>query len=621
VKQGKVTVCRLDLILFLYGTSICLQQFEFSIVYIIINLIDMKRSSSKGFVILCGLCFFFFVLSCNRSGDKVKSAEYSFSAQNELVCGPEVLDKAWYSSGNKAPLFSGLNGIHFSITTKSAETQKYFNQGMMLAYGFNHAEAARSFYEAGKQDSSCAMCWWGFAYVLGPNYNAGMEPDNLQRAYDAVQKAKRLSSSSTQMEKELIEALTFRYSNDNKIPRSVLDSVYASKMREVYGKYPDDANVAVLFAESLMNLHPWNLFTKDGTIQPWTTEIIAVLKNALIKDPLNAGANHFFIHAEEMSQNPGEALASADLLRDLVPGAGHLIHMPSHTYIRIGRYHEGALTNLKAVLVDSLYTEACNAQGVYPLAYYPHNYHFLAACATLCGESRNAIIGANETRLHAHRNLLLEPAWATLQHYYSIPFYIQVKLGLWKDIQLSAEPEKQLKYPRVIWHYAQGMAALSQDETASAKRHLRAMKSIMQDTTIKQLTIWGINNLYDLCMIASKTLEGEIQASKKNYYRAVALLGEAVVFEDVLNYNEPPDWFFSVRHNLGAILIEAGSYQEAIEVYNEDLESFPENGWALIGLMNAFEKLGEKDKFNEMKSRFEDAWKYADIKISSSRIL
>jgi tetratricopeptide (TPR) repeat protein len=570
---------------------------------------------------LCGLCFIFFLPSCNRSGDKVKSAEYSFSAQNELVCGPEVLDKAWYSSGNKAPLFSGLNGIHFSITTKSAETQKYFNQGMMLAYGFNHAEAARSFYEAGKQDSSCAMCWWGFAYVLGPNYNAGMEPDNLQRAYDAVQKAKRLSSSSTQKEKELIEALTFRYSNDNKIPRSVLDSVYASKMREVYGKYPDDANVAVLFAESLMNLHPWNLFTKDGTIQPWTTEIIAVLKNALIKDPLNAGANHFFIHAEEMSQNPGEALASADLLRDLVPGAGHLIHMPSHTYIRIGRYHEGALTNLKAVLVDSLYTEACNAQGVYPLAYYPHNYHFLAACATLCGESRNAIIGANETRLHAHRNLLLEPAWATLQHYYSIPFYIQVKLGLWKDIQLSAEPEKQLKYPRVIWHYAQGMAALSQDETASAKRHLRAMKSIMQDTTIKQLTIWGINNLYDLCMIASKTLEGEIQASKKNYYRAVALLGEAVVFEDVLNYNEPPDWFFSVRHNLGAILIEAGSYQEAIEVYNEDLKSFPENGWALIGLMNAFEKLGEKDKFNEMKSRFEDAWKYADIKISSSRIL
>ena len=237
------------------------------------------------------------------------------------MCGPEVLDKAWYISGKKAPLFSGLEGINFSITTKSAEAQQYFNQGMMLAYGFNHAEAARSFYEAGKQDSSCAMCWWGFAYVLGPNYNAGMEPDNLQRAYDAVQKAKKLSSSGTQKEKDLIEALTFRYSNDYKIPRSLLDSVYASKMREVSGKYPDDANVAVLFAESLMNLHPWNLFTKDGTIQPWTSEIIAVLKHALLIDPLNAGANHFYIHATEMSLQPEEGLNSADLLRDLVPGS------------------------------------------------------------------------------------------------------------------------------------------------------------------------------------------------------------------------------------------------------------------------------------------------------------
>ncbi len=581
----------------------------------------MKKSSSQVLVMLCGLCFFFFLSACNRSGDRVKSAGYNLSARNELVCGPEVLDKAWYSAGKKAPLFSGLDGIHFPITTKSAGAQQYFNQGLMLAYGFNHAEAARSFYEAGKQDSSCAMSWWGFAYVLGPNYNAGMEPDNLQRAYDAVQKAKSLSFSCTPKEKDLIEALTYRYSNDYKISRSLLDSVYASKMREVFGKYPDDGNVAVLFAESLMNLHPWNLFVKDGTIQPWTSEIISVLKHALKIDSLNAGANHFFIHAVEMSLNPGEALASADLLLDLVPGAGHLVHMPSHTYIRTGLYHKGVLSNLKAVLVDSLYTEACNAQGVYPLAYYPHNYHFLAACATLCGETRNAIIGANETRLHAHKNLLSDPAWATLQHYYSIPFYIQVKLGLWKDIQLSAEPEEQLKYPRVIWHYAQGMAALSQDKTVRAKRHLRAMKSIMQDTTIRQLTIWGINNLSDLCLIASKTLEGEIQASKQNYTSAVVLLREAVALEDALNYNEPPDWFFSVRHNLGAVLMEAGNYQEATGVYLEDLKNFPENGWALIGLMNAFEKLGEKDKVNEMKNRFEDAWKYADIKIASSRIL
>jgi hypothetical protein len=392
-------------------------------------------------------------------------------------------------------------------------------------------------------------------------------------------------------------------------------------MLRVFEKYPEDADVAALFAESLMNLHPWNLFKKDGTIQPWTPEIIAVLKHALDRDPLNAGANHFYIHATEMSHYPGEAAASADLLRDLVPGAGHLVHMPSHTYIRTGQYHEGALTNIKAVMVDSLYTATCHAQGAYPLAYYPHNYHFLTACATLGGESRNAAMGANETMLHAHKKLLLDPAWATLQHYYSIPFFTQVKLGLWQEIKSTAEPEDQLKYPRVIWHYSQGMAALARDRTVKAQKHLNLMRSIMKDTSLRQLTIWNINNLYDICLIASHTLEGEIQASKKNYSGSVEHLREAIAIEDALNYNEPPDWFFSVRHNLGAVLIEAGKYREAIMIYEEDLKTLPENGWALTGLMNAYEKLDEKEKYLEVKTRFGNAWKYADIKITSSRIL
>jgi tetratricopeptide (TPR) repeat protein len=582
----------------------------------------MKITFKLEKILFCSLSCIFILQSCNHeSGNNTKSTEFKPGARNDFVCGAEVLDKTWYSTDKKAPLFSGLDGIHFPISTNSADAQKYFDQGMMLTYGFNHAEAARSFYEAGRQDSSCAMCWWGFAYVLGPNYNAGMEPDNLQRAYDAVQKAKRLSSSGTQKEKDLVEALTSRYANDDKVKRPILDSIYASNMRKVYEKYPDDVDVAVLFAESLMNLHPWQLFSKDGTIQPWTPEIIEVLKLALNKNPHHAGANHFYIHAVEMSKQPGDALTSADLLRNLVPGAGHLVHMPSHTYIRIGQYHEGVLSNLKAVLIDSLYTEACHAQGAYPLAYYPHNYHFLAACATLCGESRYAYLGANETRLHANEKLLLDPVWATLQHYYTIPYYVQVKLGLWKDIQRSKEPEEQLKYPRVIWHYSHGMADLSQNNTAKAKRHLREMKSIMQDSSIKKLTIWNINNLYDLCEIASLTLEGEIHARKKDYSRAIAELREAIAKEDALNYNEPPDWFFSVRHNLGDILIQADNYQDAIRVYEEDLHILPENGWALIGLMNVYEKLGQKNKYIEMKNRFENAWKYADIKIASSRIL
>ncbi len=568
------------------------------------------------------LCFSIIFCSCNQQSEsKNETTKADSISANYGCCAPEVLDKTWYSSGKKAPLFSGLGRINFYISTKNSEAQKYFNQGLMLSFGFNHAEAGRSFFEAARQDSTCAMCWWGFAFVLGPNYNAGMEKDNFKRAYDAVQKAKSYSSSCTTKEKDLINALTYRYSSDTSIARSVLDSSYASAMRKVYKKHPDDVNVASLFAESLMDLHPWNLYKKDGAIQPWTPEILAVLQKCLQTEPHHVGANHFYIHATEMSQHAEIALASADLLRDLVPGAGHLIHMPSHTYIRIGRYHDGVVANQKAVLVDSLYVEACHAQGVYPLAYYPHNYHFLSACATLCGESKIAMEGAYATSDHAHKKLLRDPAWATLQHYYCIPWYVEVKLGLWDDILKSSAPEKDLKYPLVVWHYAQGMAMLSQNKIAESKKHLGEMKNIMTDTTIKALTIWGINSVFDLCMIASKTLEGEINAKEKKYSTAIAFLKEAVVKEDALNYDEPPDWFFSVRHHLGAVLIDAGKFQKAIKVYDDDLKTYRENGWALIGLMNAYKKIGDKKKHDEAKRRFEVAWKHADIKIISSRIL
>ncbi len=563
-------------------------------------------------------CLFY---SCNQQSADKKQERINISNSIIIGCSPEVSDKSWYSSGKKAPLFNGLEGIHFPVTTKIIEVQQYFDQGIMLSFAFNHAEAGRSFYEAARKDSNCAMCWWGFAYVLGPNYNAGMEKDNFQRAYDAVQKAKNRSASCTQKEKDLIEALSFRYSNDTTIARSVLDSSYAVAMRKVYQKYSNDVTLASLFAESLLDLHPWNLWHKDGTMQPWTAEIISILEKCLLIEPRHPGANHFYIHTMEMSQHAETALASADLLRNLVPGSGHLVHMPSHTYIRIGRYHDGVVANEKAVLIDSLYVEACHAQGVYPLAYYPHNYHFIAACATLCGESKIAMKGALATSEHAHKKLLRDPAWATLQHYYSIPWYVEVKLGLWNDILHSPAPEKDLKYPLVVWHYAQGMAMLSENKIIEAKQYLLEMKNTMTDTTIKALTIWGINSVFDLCSIASKTLAGEIYAKEKNYSGAITILKEAIAAEDALNYDEPPDWFFSVRHHLGAVLIDAGKFQDAVKVYEKDLEIYRENGWALKGLLNAYVKLGDRNKYEEIKSRFEKSWQYSDIKISSSRIL
>src|SRR5688572_11428439 len=558
---------------------------------------------------------------CRQISEKQISESVEDKTYTDIsCCTPEMLDTAWYTSVIKAPILSGLEGINFKITTSNPESQRYFNQGMMLSYGFNHAEAARSFFEAARQDSACAMCWWGYAYVLGPDYNGGMEPNHFERAYEASRRAKILSTNCTQKEKDLIEALTFRYTNDTTISRPILDSAYAAAMRSVYAKYPGDVDIGSLFAESLMDLHPWNLWKKDGTIQPWTPEIIKVLEQCIKTEPRHAAANHFYIHATEMSMEAEMADASADLLRDLVPGSGHLVHMPSHTYIRTGRYHDGVISNQKAVLVDSLYFVACHAQGVYPLAYYPHNHHFISACATFSGESKIAMQGAYATSQYAHKKLFREPAWATLQHYYSIPWFVMVKLGLWDEIKKSPAPEPDLKYPSVIWHYAQGMASLSKNQIKDAAVHLDAINTIMLDTTIKELTIWGINSVFDICMIASKTLEGEIYAKEKNYTAAITKLREAVIAEDALNYDEPADWFFSIRHHLGAVLLDAGNFTDALKVYEEDLKVYRENGWALRGLMNAYEKLGDKNKLEQIQKRFSKAWSFADIKISTSRI-
>ncbi len=564
--------------------------------------------------------FVLFYCACNQE-QKNKPLSGNPSLSSATLCTPEIIDKSWYSSGKVAPILSGLNGLHFPVSTKNSKSQQYFDQGLMLSFGFNHAEAARSFYEAARQDSTCAMCWWGFAYVLGPNYNGGMEKDNIQRAFDATQKAQSMSSHCTPKEKDLIQALTYRYSNDSTITRAILDSTFASQMKKVYYSYPTDITIASLYVESLMNLHPWNLWKKDGTIQEWTIEIMAILEKSIQIEPNHPGVNHFYIHATEMSFDASKSIKSADLLMNLVPGSGHLVHMPSHTYIRIGRYHDGVISNQKAVLVDSLYTEACHAQGVYPLAYYPHNYHFLSACAALAGESKLAIEAALNTSNHSHLKLLRDPAWATLQHYYSIPWFVKVKFGLWDEIKKSVAPEQDLKYPSIIWHYAIGMSQLSQNNLTQAKNELLVMKDIMKDSTIKDLTIWGINSVFDLCKIASCTLEAEILAKEKKYPDAITLLKEAISVEDALNYNEPPDWFFSIRHHLGAVLLESGNSNDAIKIYKEDLKTYPENGWALKGIMNAYEKIGDKKNFEKSKIRFEQAWKYADVKISSSRIL
>lgn len=565
----------------------------------------------KAFLLmLSGACLY----SCKNPEEKKKTASAPIGCFST-----KTSDKDWYTSGKKAPKFQGLGGIDFKITTKSKEAQEYFNQGLMLSYGFNHAEAARSFYEATRLDSTCAMAYWGYAYVLGPNYNGGMEEDNFQRAYEASVKAQALSDNCTPIEKALIKALSVRYAANPPADRMPLDIAYEAEMKNVYQQFSSNPDIGALYAESKMNLHPWDLYEKDTKApKAWTYELVDVLEKLIKNNPSHPGAHHFYLHALEASANPEKALASARLLDTLVPGAGHLVHMPSHIYINTGDYHLGTLSNLRAVEVDSVYTTACHAQGVYPLAYYPHNYHFLAATATLEGNSKVAWKAAKKLQEHTAIDLMDQPGWGTLQHYYTIPYYVAVKLGMWDSILTLPAPVKELTYPKAIWHYAKGMAFTGKQDLVNAQKELDKLQALSKDSTLKDLTIWNINTTYDLVQIAHRILTAEIAAKQNKSDIAIRLLKEAVDIEDKLNYNEPPDWFFSVRHHLGAALIQAGKYAEAEATYQKDLRTYKKNGWALIGLYHSLMFQKKENEAKSVKLSFDDAWQYADITIVSS---
>ncbi len=558
---------------------------------------------------------FFFIWGCSAN-------ESTDISQKPIIgCVPATTDSEWYNSDNVAPLFDGLEVFNFPITTNSDLVQRYFNQGLALAYGFNHAEAARSFYYAAKLDSNCAMAYWGYAYVLGPNYNAGMESDNYERAYNAIQNAMEFSTDVSPKEQGLIIALAKRYTREAVEDRTSLDISYSEELRDLTEKFPNDADISTLYAESLMNLHPWDLWEKEGRVKVWTPPIIAALNKALLIDSNHIGAHHFYIHAVEMSQTPELGLKSAAFFDSgIVPGAGHLIHMPSHIYINTGDYHKGSLANINAIAADSNYITSCRAQGAYPLAYYPHNYHFLTATATLEGNSEWAIKGALEMSAYVNKQIMLTPGWGTLQHYYCIPYYVYVKFGKWDEILAMTNFDDEVKYPEAIRHYARGMAFLGKEDLANAKKELEMLANYAVDESLKEISIWDINSVYTLVQIANNVLRAEILASEDSFDESIALLKEAIEIEDALNYNEPPDWFFSVRHNLGAVQLEAGRYEDAIKTYNEDLSNFPKNGWALHGLSEAYKGIGEDVLTENVNDQLSTIWVSADIKLKSSRI-
>ncbi|WP_298238152.1 hypothetical protein [uncultured Algibacter sp.] len=566
--------------------------------------------------ILYTLLLILIFFSCKKTQKTSVESIVATKASSKYACVPQVTDIAWYEGNNIAPLFEGYDVINYPITTRDTLVQRYFNQGMALAYAFNHAEAARSFYYATKLDPECAMAYFGYAYVLGPNYNAGMEADNYERAYEAIQKAKKLSTNASIKEQEFIDVMSLRYAIEPPENRLGLDTKYSEALKTLYSKYPEDTEISALYAESLMNLHPWDLNEKDGTEKPWTIEIVALLEKLIEQNPNHPGAHHFYIHAVEASNTPERSNISAKAFDDgLVPGSGHLLHMPSHTYIRTGEYHKGTLSNIAAIEADSTYVTACHAQGAYPLAYYPHNYHFMAATATLEGNSHWAMIGAKKVSEHVHPEIMKEPGWGTLQHYYTIPYYVAVKFKKWDEILEMKLETYDLKYPKAIRHYAEGMAYLGKHDLNKAKIELAALNELSKDESLKDVTVWDINSVYTLVQIAENVLKAEILAYERDYKASIVLLKEAVKMEDALNYNEPPDWFFSIRHHLGHVLLLNGQKRLAIETYLEDLERLPKNGWAYHGIKTGYEALNDNQNTLKYEALFKESWEHADFEL------
>lgn len=520
----------------------------------------------------------------------------------------------------QAPIFDQLGNNHFEITTSNEWSQQFFDQGLTLTYGLNHAEAMRSFKEAARLDEECAMCYWGMAYVLGPNINAAMDSSLVVEANGYIAQAKQYLDKVTPLEKQMIEAIDLRYPKKKEQTLNTCYQSFAEAMRTTYNNFKESNDVATLCAEALMDLHPWDYWnTETGEPQPWTGEILDILEKTLAINPNHPGANHYYIHATEASRNPERAIEAANTLTDLVPAAGHLVHMPAHIYIRTGNYHEGSIAGELSVIADSLYITNCKAQGIYPLAYYPHNYHFLAATATLEGRGELAIASAFKVAQNADAQLMYRPEWATLQHYYIIPYYILVKFGQWDKILELPKPD--LTYPKTIWHYARGMAFLGTGQIEQTQNELQLLQRINGQEELQQISIWELNTVDHLVRIATLVLEAELDNNQGNAELAISKLNEAVAIEDQLNYNEPPDWFFSVRHILGAIYLENGAYQLAEKTYLEDLAIYPKNGWALKGLLISQKAQDKTDEADLTAKQLTEAWQYADFELPSSRIL
>jgi len=534
-------------------------------------------------------------------------------------CGTPTPKPPAAASASAPPLFNDFGDLHRDIGTPVPAAQRYFDQGLRMAYGFNHEAARRAFAEAERLDPRCAMCLWGQALVLGPNINLPMDPVLGAQATDLATRAVALAAKARPADRALIEALRLRYTDPAPEDRKTLDAAYAEAMGKVVARFPGDDDAATLYAEALMDLTPWAYWTAAGQQTQHTPRILGALERVLARNPRHIGAMHYYIHASEASPNPGRAEPYADALAALAPGSGHLVHMPAHTYIRMGRYHDATLVNFAAANADKAFLSFCRgSNGVYPLGYVPHNWHFASMSAGLTGSRTLALQAAGQTAQRADRALMGAPPLEFMQLFVVTPLLTQVRFGEWDAILADAAPKDDPPFPTAIRHFARGMAHVRGGNLDQAAREAAALHAIAIAPPMARVA-FGMNNADAVLRVADPLLRGELLRARGRKADALAALREAASAEDKLNYNEPADWVLPVRWYLGAALLEAGDAAGAALAHRQDLQAYPNNGWSLFGLAKAQQALGDNAGAADSERRLAKAWQWADAPLVASR--
>lgn len=576
------------------------------------------RCAAGGLLVALGL--WFAVVGCARdvrdatvavSGPPADSREPPAPTE-----APSDLPAADTPAEDGAKLYEGFGNYTRKVTTSSPDAQEWFDQGMQLLYGFNHDEAIRSFTRAAAIDPDCAMAWWGIAYANGLHINnQAMSAEKSRAAYAAAQEANARIETASPAEQALVRALVQRYAAEPPADRRPLDEAYAAAMGEAWKAHPDDPDVAALYAESLMNLQPWDYWTRDGQPKGRIAEIVQVLEAAMAMRPDHPGANHFYIHAVEASQEPGKATAAAERLSNLVPGSGHLVHMPSHIFIRTGRYEDAAASNTRAAAVDEAYFAQAPKPDFYSM-YYLHNLHFLAYASMMDGRYADALEAARRLEQRVPADFVRDNV-TQADGLMPTALHVLVRFGKWQEILSEPEPPEFRKLSRAIRHYARGVALANLGRVDEADKELEAFDALAKE--IRESWFVGNNDATKVLTMARGMLTGEMAFRRGNHAEAFEALRAAVKLEDELAYDEPPGWMQPVRHALGALLLADGKFAEAEAVFREDLARHPNNGWSLLGLEQALAGVGGRDaELAEVAAQRQQAWAGSDVTPPSS---